>query len=498
MAIQALIRKYKIPPEDQKLIREAYEFTNAAHAGQKRVSGDDYIVHPVHIAESLAEWGMDAVTIAAGILHDVPENTQYTLDDLRKKFGDEVTFLVLGVTKIGRIKLRNQKEPAYIETLRRMVLAMAEDIRVVVIKLADRLHNMQTMSVMPREKAERISRETLEIYAPLSARLGMGEIRGELEDLAFPIVYPREYNQLVAQVRPRLTDANKYINIVTHELSKILKMHGVPTLKIEGRIKHLYSLYQKLQRPEYDMDLGKVYDLVAMRIITDSVEHCYAVLGTIHQYFKPIRGRIKDYIAVPKPNGYKSLHTTVFGPEQKFIEIQIRTREMHEEAEYGIASHWAYTEHGKPKKGVRAEGKKLEWVRQLSDWQKESTERPEEFLENLRIDFFKNRIFVFTPKGDVKDLPEGATSIDFAFAVHTDLGLKCQGAKINGKLAKLETKLSNGDVVEILEGKSPRVSRDWLNLATTGNARSKIRAYLKQHDQGLLSRITPGFMKGNK
>lgn len=495
MAIQALIRKYKIPPEDQKIVGEAYEFTKLAHAGQKRLSGDDYIVHPLHIAEFLAAWGMDATTIAAGLLHDVPENTKYTLDDLRREFGDEITFLVLGVTKIGRIKLRNQTEPTYIETLRRMVLAMAEDIRVIVIKLADRLHNMQTISAMPREKALRISRETLEIYAPLAARLGMGEVRGQLEDLAFPIVYPKEYNRLVAQVRQRLTDANKYIKATAHELSKIFKMHGVPTLSIEGRIKHLYSLYQKLQRPEYDMDLGKVYDLVAMRIITDSVEHCYAILGTIHQYFKPIRGRIKDYIAVPKPNGYKSLHTTVFGPEQKFVEIQIRTKDMHEEAEYGIASHWAYTEHGKPKKGARADSRKLEWVRQLSDWQKVSTEKPEEFLENLRIDFFKNRIFVFTPRGDVKDLPEGATSIDFAFAVHSDLGLKCQGAKINGKLAKLETKLKNGDVVEILESKTPKVSRDWLNLAVTGNARSKIRAYLKQHDEGLLARITPGFMK---
>lgn len=496
MAIQTLIRKYKIPVEDQKLIREAYEYTKTAHAGQKRVSGDDYIVHPMRIAEFLASWGMDAVTIAAGLLHDVPENTAFTLDDLRKKFGDEITFLVLGVTKIGRIKLRNQKEPAYIETLRRMVLAMAEDIRVVIIKLADRLHNMQTLSVIPREKQERIARETLEIYASLAARLGMGEVRGMLEDLAFPIVYPKEYNQLVAQVRPRLSGAEKYINTVTVELSKILKMHGVNFIKIEGRIKHLFSLYQKLQRAEYDMDLGKVYDLVAMRVITDSVEHCYAILGTIHQYFKPIRGRIKDYIAVPKPNGYKSLHTTVFGPEQKFIEIQIRTREMHEEAEFGIASHWAYTEHGKPKKGVQMEQRQLEWVRQLSDWQKESTERPEEFLENLRIDFFKNRIFVFTPNEEVKDLPEGATSIDFAFAVHTDLGLRCQGAKINGKLAKLETKLTNGDVVEIMESKTPRVSRDWLAIAATSNARNKIRAYLKQKDEGLLSRFTPGFMKG--
>ena len=498
MTIQEIIRKYKIKPENQKLVRDAFEFSQIAHAGQKRLSGDDYIVHPLHIADNLASWGMDHVTIAAGLLHDVPENTSSTLDDLRKRFGDEITFLVLGVTKLGRIKLRNQQDPTYMETLRRMVLAMAEDIRVVVIKLADRLHNMQTLSALPREKQERIARETLEIYASLAARLGMGEVRGALEDLAFPIVYPKEYNALVAQVRPKLENANAYIKLVQDEIGRILKTHAIPSVKIEGRIKHIYSLYQKLQRPEYDMDLGKVYDLVALRIITDTIENCYATLGTIHQYFKPIRGRIKDYIAVPKPNGYKSLHTTVFGPEQKFIEIQIRTKDMHEQAEYGIASHWAYTEHGKPQSGVRVKEKQLEWVRQLTEWQKETTDRPEEFLESLRIDFFKNRIFVFTPKEDVHDLPEGATSIDFAFAVHSDLGLNCTGTKINGKLAKLETKLQNGDVVEILESKSPRVSRDWLDMATTSNARGKIRQYLNKQNQGLLSRITPDFMKRKK
>jgi GTP diphosphokinase / guanosine-3',5'-bis(diphosphate) 3'-diphosphatase len=490
-----IIKKYNVTGSDEPLIRAAYEFAAKAHAGQKRKSGEDYIVHPLATAENLASWGMDAPAIAAGLLHDVPEGTPYTLDDIRKNFGEEICFLILGVTKLGRIKLRNQKDPAYLETLKRMIMAMAEDIRVVVIKLADRLNNMRTIAALPRDKQERIARETLEIYASLAARLGMGEVRGQLEDLAFPIVYPKEYHQLIGQMENKLVGADKYIPKLQEEFSRVLKDHGVNFIKIEGRIKHLYSLFQKLQRPEYGGDLGKVYDIIALRIITDNVENCYAALGIIHQFFKPLRGRIKDYIAVPKPNGYKSLHTTVFGPEQKFIEIQIRTQQMHDEAEYGIASHWAYADHGKPQVGARATRKQLEWVSQLREWQRESTEQPEEFLESLKIDFFKNRICLFTPKGDVKDLPEGATAIDFAFSVHTDLGVHCGGAKINGKLAKLDTKLKNGDVVEILIDKKPKVNRDWLEMSFTSTARGKIRAWLKKNEEGLISRWTPDFIK---
>ena len=494
MPIQELIRKHKIKLEDQKIIRAAFEFAASAHTGQKRRSGEDYVHHPLSTADFLADWGLDTPTIVAAILHDVPENTQHSLDDLKKLFGDEITFLVLGVTKLGRIKLRSVKDAAYIETMRRMVLAMAEDIRVVLIKLADRLHNMLTLASLPRDSQERVANETLEIYAPLAARLGMGEVRGQLEDLAFPVVYPKEYKNLSAQVRPLLADADKYIPRAQDEITRILKMHEIPFRQIQGRIKHLYSLYQKLQRPEYSMDMAKVYDLIALRIITDTVENCYGILGIIHQYFKPLRGHIKDYIAVPKPNGYKSLHTTVFGPERKFVEIQIRTERMHEEAEFGIASHWAYIEHGKPKKGARVDHR-LAWVRQLREWQKE-TERPaEEFLESLKIDFFKNRIFIFTPKGDVKDLPEGSTPIDFAFAVHSDLGYHCGGAKINGKMEKLETKLKNGDMVEILEDKKIKVARDWLKMAASSNARSKIRAFIKKNEEGLISRFTPDFMR---
>ena len=498
MTIQELIRTNKIKPQDQKLIRDAFEFARTAHQGQKRKSGEDYVQHSLFTANHLASWGIDPVTIAASMLHDVPENTKTSLDDVRKKFGEEITFLVLGVTKLGRIKLRNQKDPAYVETLKRMVLAMAEDIRVVLIKLADRLHNMETLSSLPREKQERVARETLEIYASLAARLGMGEVRGKLEDLAFPIVFPKEYNRLVEEIRPRLESAQKYIPLAQREIHRILQLHKIPFSSIEGRSKHLFSLFQKLQRQEYGMDLSKVYDLIALRIITDTVEHCYAILGIIHQYYKPIRGRIKDYIAVPKPNGYKSLHTTVFGPERRFVEIQIRTQEMHEEAEYGIASHWAYAEHGKPKRGISVNQRQLEWVRQLREWQRESTDKPEEFIESLRIDFFKNRIFIFTPKGDVKDLPEGATSIDFAFSVHSELGLHCGGAKINGKLERLDTKLKNGDVVEIVEDQKLKVSRDWLAIAVTSNARGKIRGWLHKNEEGLISRWTPEFIKKRK
>jgi len=497
MPLQTLLSKYKFKSSDQKIIRAAFEFAEKAHSGQKRKSGEPYINHPLKTAMNLASWGMqDSATLAAALLHDVPENTDRTLDEISKKFGEEITFLVLGVTKLGRIKLRNQKDPAYLETLKRMVLAMAEDIRVVLIKLADRLHNMETIQFLPRDKQERIARETLEIYSSLAARLGMGEVRGKLEDLSFPIVYPRQYNKLVNLVRPKLENAQYYIPRAKNELKKILKLNGLENMEISGRIKHLYSLYQKLQRPEYDNDLDKVYDIVALRVITDSVEDCYTVLGIIHKYFRPIRGRIKDYIAVPKPNGYKSLHTTVFGPEGKFIEIQIRTHDMQEEAEFGIASHWAYTESGKPKSGrARHNARQIEWVSQLRDWQKETHDNPEEYWDSLKIDFFKNRICVFTPKGDIKDLPEGSSPIDFAFAVHSDLGTHCGGSKINGKMSKLDTKLKNGDVVEIIRDKNPKISRDWLDQTASSSARSKIKSWLKKNEENFISRWTPDFMK---
>jgi len=496
MPIQRLLQKYKFKTDEQKLLRAAYDFAAAAHAGQKRKTGEAYVGHSLAAAEKLAAWGIrDVTTLAAGLLHDVPEDTAKTLDDIQKKFGNEICFLVLGVTKLGRIKLRNQNDPAYIETLKRMVLAMAEDIRVVLIKLADRLHNMETIAALPRNKQEGIARETLEIYAPLAARLGMNEVKSQLEDLAFPIVHPKEYNKIVTLVRPKTENANYYIPRAKNEIEKILEIGRVDYLRVEGRPKHMFSLYQKLQRPEYEWDIEKVYDIVAFRIITESVDLCYAALGVIHQYFRPLRERFKDYIAVPKPNGYKSLHTNVFGPEGKYLEIQIRTHEMHNEAEFGIASHWAYVEQGKPRTGGMVGEKQYEWVRQLRDWQRDTIENAEEFMESLKIDFFKNRICVFTPKGDIKDLPEGATTIDFAFAVHSDLGIHCAGAKINGKIRKLDNKLKNGDVVEILEDKKAKVTRDWLKIATTSGARHKIRNWLNKNPSGFISRLTPGFIR---
>jgi len=400
--------------------------------------------------------------------------------------------MVEGITKLGKIKLRDQRDENYIETLRKMFLSMAADIRVVLIKLADRRPNLQTLAHLPQEKQERIARETLEVYAPIADRLGMGELKGELEDLSFPFVYPKDYTWLSDLVKMRYEEMQEYVERARGLVTADFNEAGIRYLDIHGRAKHLFSLYQKLLRPKYDRDISKVYDLVALRIIMRSLEDCYAALGSLHAKYRPLPGRIKDYIAFPKPNGYRSIHTTVWGPEKRILEIQIRTREMHEEAEYGIAAHWAYTEKGKPKGGAKAPVQQLEWVNQLRDWQKESADSSE-FFESLRIDFFKNRIFVFTPQGDVKDLPEGATVLDLAFAVHTDLGLLAQGAKANGKMVKLSDELQNGDVVEILKAKEPKVSRDWLRQVKTGAARGKIRSYLNQHQKGWLSGLLPEF-----
>lgn len=482
--------KQRYAPTHVKLFERAYEFAKAAHAGQMRKSGDPYILHSLSVADYLANHlHIDINTIVAGLLHDVPEDTSVTLTEIRKSFGDQVAFMVSGITKLGKIKLRNQKDENYIETLRKMFLAMAADIRVVLIKLADRRHNLQTLEFLPKEKQERIARETLELYAPIANRLGMGELKGELEDLAFPFADPEQYKWLSEHVKERYEEMQAYVDRVRDIIEKDFSETGIRFADVHGRAKHLYSLFQKVQRDKYDRDISKIYDLVALRIVTNSLEDCYAALGVLHSKYRPLPGRIKDYIAFPKPNGYRSIHTTVFGPEGRILEIQIRTSEMHQEAEYGIAAHWAYAEKGKPKAGYKVHSKQLEWVNQLRDWQKEIGGSPEEFMESLKIDFFKNRIFIFTPKGDVKDLPEGATPLDFAFLVHTDLGLSAMGAKVNGKMAKLSDELGNGDVVEILRAKKPHVSRDWLKIVKTSNARGKIRSYLNQHQKGWLGGI---------
>lgn len=478
MTINEIIKQIEDRPKAEiQLIKRAYEFAQQAHQGQKRKSGQDYIQHPLATAFFLAKMNLDSPTIAGGLLHDVDENTPRTLADIEKEFGSEIAFFVGGITKVGKIKYRG--EESQIETLRKMFLALAEDIRVVLIKLADRLHNMQTLQYLDRNKQKRIALETLEIYAPLAHRLGIGELKGELEDLAFPYIFPKEYKELVKNVKEKFQQRKEYLKKVKNVLEKELKKEGIKPLGIHARVKHYYSLYKKLQR--YDMDLNKIYDLVALRIIVEKIEECYEALGIIHKMWRPLLGKIKDYISMPKPNGYQSLHTTVFCLDGKITEFQIRTAKMHEEAEYGIASHWAYDEAGKPNSGVTPNLKQLVWVNQLRDWQKEIGKNPQEFIEGLKIDFLKDRIFVFTPKGEVKDLPEGATPIDFAYAVHTDIGHRCKGAKVDGRMVSLDYRLKNGEMVEILVTKNiKKPSRDWLNFAKTSQAKTRIRSQLKK------------------
>ena len=474
-----------------RLFERAYAFAEAAHRNSMRKSGEPYITHCLSVADYLGNHlRMDMNTVVAGLLHDITEDTPTTPQDVKKNFGEQVAFIVAGVTKLGQIKLRNQQDENYIETLRKMFLAMAADIRVVLVKLADRLHNMQTLSFLPPDKRQRIARETLEVYAPIADRLGMGELKGQLEDLSFPYIIPKDYEWLIHIVKERYEEMQAYVDRAQAVIVKDFQETGARYLTIDGRAKHLWSLYQKLLRPKYNRDLSQVYDLVALRIITKNLEDCYTALGALHSKYRPLPGRIKDYIAFPKPNGYRSIHTTVFGPERRILEVQIRTKEMHEEAEYGIAAHWAYTQHGKPKSGAKVQ-RELEWVNQLRDWQKDLGTDSTEFYESLKIDFFKNRIFILTPKGDIRDLPEGATPLDFAFTVHTDLGLKATGARVNGKMIKLSDELNNGDVVEIITGKEPKVSKDWLRYVKTSGAKGKIRGYLNKHQKGWLTGLIP-------
>lgn len=463
-----------------KLINDAYNFAVIAHDGQNRKSGEPYIIHPLAVASRLTAMRLDAETIAAGLLHDVCEDTAATIQDIQKEFGKDIAFLVDGVTKLGLLRYRGSERGA--ENLRKMFLAVAEDIRVVLIKLADRLHNMETLEHIAPEKQKRIAIETLEIYAPLAYRLGIGELKGRLEDLAFPHIYPEEHRWLIHHVQETFEARKLYTERLIPQIGSELQEEKLTPLDIHARAKHHYSLYKKLLA--HDMDLGKVYDLVAVRIIVKNMEDCYRALGVIHARWRPLPGRIKDYIAMPKPNGYRSLHTTVFGPEGKITEIQIRTSDMHEEAENGITAHWAYSEaKARPEfrklKDEGARNKNLAWVKQLREWQKEF-QNPEEFLESLKIDFFKDRIFVFTPKGDVLDLPEGSTPIDFAYQIHSIIGGTAIGAKVNGKIAALDCRLSSGDVVEIFTQKSKMPSRDWLGFVRTASARKKIASAIRK------------------
>lgn len=467
---------------DKTMLRLAYETAARAHEGQTRHSGEPYITHPLAVAHTLASLRLDEETIIAGLLHDVPEDTPVTINEIRKDFGDTVASLVDGITKLGTLKYRGMER--YVENLRKMFIAMAEDIRVILIKFADRLHNLETLSYHPLpEKRHRIALESIEIYAPIANRLGMGDIKGRLEDLAFPYVYPDAYARTKRAFSERLGDITGYLEECTREIIDELRRHHIRTVDIHGRQKHLYSLYKKLQRPDYSGDITKINDLVALRIIVKNVNDCYATLGIIHGKWKPLPNQIKDYIAQPKPNGYQSIHTTIFGPSGKIIEVQIRDTDMHQSAEFGIAAHWHYEELGKPDAMNAPVDRKLKWVRELGEWQKELEN--EQYLEALKIDVFSNRIFCLTPHGDVIDLPEGATAIDFAYAVHSELGDQITGARINGKFEQVSAVLKSGDVVEaVIDKNRTRPNPDWLPFVKTSLAREKIRkAQREEHER---------------
>ena len=460
---------------EKKLIAEAFEFAEQAHRGQKRVSKEAYIVHPLRTALTLSQMQVDAKTVAAGLLHDVLDDTEATKGQIEEKFGKEITFLVEGVSKLGKIKYRGVERHA--ENLRKMLLAMAKDFRVLLIKLADRYHNLQTLDALPIAKQKRIALESLEIYAPLAFRFGVSELSKKIEDVAFRYCYPQEYNLILRNVQERYPEREKYLTTIKPYIRAQLIKEGIRPIEIQTRAKHYWSLYKKLKK--YDMNWERMYDLVAMRIIVKTIEDCYAALGVIHKLWKPLPGRIKDYIAVPKPHGYQSLHTTVFCSGGNITEFQIRTKEMHEIAEYGVAAHWLYAEKGKPKAWTRATTHQFDWVNQLREWQNEIKESTD-FLDTLKIDIFSDRIFVFTPKGDVIDLPDGATPVDFAYAIHSTLGDTCLQAKVNGGVASLETQLKNGDMIEIIKDPNKHPSRDWLQFVKTNIAKSSIRSYLKK------------------
>ncbi len=476
MGLPKLLSKIEAyhPKFDRKLIESAYFFAQGAHAGQFRNSGEAFIEHPLEVACILAELELDMTSIIAGLLHDVVEDTRVTLEEIESQFWPDVSFLVSGVTKLGRIEFKN-KEESHAENLRRMFLAMARDVRVILIKLADRLHNMRTLNHHPVAKQREIAQETLEIFAPLAHRLGIYKIKSEIEDLAFRYLEPEKYYDLVDRIAKKRREREDYINLVISKLRDKLAEAGIEA-EISGRPKNLYSIYHKMITQ--NKSLAEIYDLIAVRVIVNTVRDCYATLGIVHTMWKPIPGRFKDYIAMPKPNMYQSLHTTLVGPFGQPFELQIRTHEMHRTAEYGIAAHWKYKEGGKPS-DVQFE-EKLSWLRQILEWQHELRDA-KEFMESLKIDLFSDVVFVFTPKGDVVELPAGSVPVDFAYKIHTEVGNRCIGAKVNGRIVPLDHQLANGDIVEILTSKqSNGPSRDWLLFVKTSQAKNRIRQWFKR------------------
>jgi GTP pyrophosphokinase len=467
------------PVVDRDLLERAFEVACTAHEGHKRRSGEDFIVHPAGVARILAELRLDNATVAAALLHDVVEDTDLTMEQLETEFGEEIASLVEGVTKLTRIRFQS-KEQAQAENYRKMIVAMAHDIRVILIKLADRLHNMRTIEYLGKQKQIQKARETLEVYAPLAHRLGIHQIKWELEDLAFQTLHPRKYQEIGAMVAQRRADREAYVAEAGETLARELEKAGIRA-EIAGRAKHFYSIYEKMVKK--GREFNEIYDLTAMRVIVERSGRegqgdCYAVLGIIHSLWKPMPGRFKDYVAMPKLNMYRSLHTTVIGPEGKPLEIQVRTREMHETAELGIAAHWLYKT---GRKDAKADEERLAWLKQLMDWQQDESD-PGEFMRSFRTDLYADEVFVFTPKGEVKSLPAGSTPIDFAYAVHTDVGHRTVGAKVNGRIVPLHYRLRSGDFVEILTskqlGRGP--SRDWLSIAASSRARNKIRQWLSR------------------
>ncbi|MDW7674512.1 MAG: bifunctional (p)ppGpp synthetase/guanosine-3',5'-bis(diphosphate) 3'-pyrophosphohydrolase [Bacillota bacterium] len=455
-----------------KVITEALDFAYKAHEGQIRCSGEPFIIHPMAVGTILAELGLDAITVAAGILHDVVEDTDISMDDIKANFGEEIALLVDGVTKLSRIEYKS-KEEQQVENLRKMFLAMAKDIRVILIKLADRLHNMRTLTHMSVAKQKEISEETLEIFAPLAHRLGIFRIKWELEDLSFRYLQPDMYYELVKGIAMKRQEREEFICQVKTAIRDNLEKVDIEA-DIQGRPKNFYSIYKKMLKEQ--KELNEIYDLLAVRVVVDSIKDCYGALGIIHTLWKPIPGRFKDYIAMPKQNMYQSLHTTLMGKGGEPFEIQIRTWDMHRTAEYGIAAHWRYKE---SRSGSNDFDAKLSWLRQLLEWQTDMRDA-REFMESLKIDVFSDVVYVFTPKGDVVELPAGSVPIDFAYRIHTDIGHRCMGAKINGRIVTLDYRLTNGDIVEILTAKQGQPSRDWLKLVQTSQAKNRIRSFFKR------------------